>query len=474
MASRRDFIRGAGAITAAATAAAVGKVALAALPEPVIQTRPDTQPPYRPSGVTGAGRPYNPVVTLNGWTLPFRMNAGVKEFHLVAEPVVREMAPGMKAHLWGYNGQSPGPTIEVVEGDRVRLFVTNRLPEHTSIHWHGQRLPNGMDGVGGLTQPTIHPGKTFVYEFVARRPGTFMYHPHADEMTQMAMGMMGMWVTHPKGGAALIDPVDRDFCFLLNAFDIDPGSYTPKIMTMLDFNLWAWNSRIFPGIDSLNVRLNDRVRIRIGNLTMTNHPIHLHGHEFLITGTDGGPTPKSTRQYEVTTDIAVGQMRQIEFVADEPGDWAFHCHKSHHTMNAMGHDVPTMIGVDHSGMVKRLAKLVPDYMVMGERGMADMAEMEMPLPDNTIPMMTGRGPFGSVEMGGMFTVVKVRGEQKPNDYGDPGWYRHPAGTVAYEWTGALPDPARFAAEHRGSMPVERKRARTIEMKARKPTGHADH
>ncbi len=474
MTSRRDFMRGAGAITAAVGAAAVSKAAMAALPEPVIQTRPDTQPPYRPAGVTGAGRPYNPVVTLNGWTLPFRMNAGIKEFHLVAEPVVREMAPGMKAHLWGYNGQSPGPTIEVVEGDRVRLFVTNRLPEHTSIHWHGQRLPNGMDGVGGLNQPTIHPGKTFVYEFVARRPGTFMYHPHADEMTQMAMGMMGMWVTHPRARHALIDDVDRDFCFLLNAFDIDPGSYTPKIMTMLDFNLWAWNSRIFPGIDSLNVRLNDRVRIRIGNLTMTNHPIHLHGHEFLVTGTDGGPTPKSARQYEVTTDIAVGQMRQIEFLADEPGDWAFHCHKSHHTMNAMGHDVPTLIGVDHTGMVKQLSKLIPDYMVMGERGMADMAEMEMPLPDNTIPMMTGQGPFGSVEMGGMFTVLKVRREQKRGDYSDPGWYRHPEGTIAYEWTGALPDPARFAAEHRGSMPLQTKPAGTTEVKARKPNGHSAH
>ena len=143
-------------------------------------------------------------------------------------------------------------------------------------------------------------------------------------------------------------------------------------------------------------------------------------------------------------------------------------------MNAMGHGVPTMIGVDHTGIVKQLSKLVPDYMVMGERGMADMAEMEMPLPDNTIPMMTGRGPFGSVEMGGMFSVVKVRAEQKRGDYSDPGWYRHPEGTVAWEWTGPLPDPARFAAEHRGSMPPERPAARTTQVKARKPNGHAAH
>ena len=458
---RRGFLLGA---TGAVAAGAVSRVALAAVPELVTQTKPDTMPPLVPA----SGRPYNPVVTLNGWTLPWRMNAGVKEFHLVAEPVVREMAPGFKAHLWGYNGQSPGPTIEVVEGDRVRLFVTNRLPERTTIHWHGQRLPNGMDGVAGLTQPAIAPGKTFVYEFVARRPGTFMYHPHADEMTQMAMGMMGFWVTHPKARHPLIDPVDRDFCFLLNAYDIEPGSYTPKIMTMLDFNLWSWNSRIFPGIDSLNVRQGDRVRIRMGNLTMTNHPIHLHGHEFVVTGTDGGPVPRSARWPEVTTDIAVGQMRQIDFVADEEGDWAFHCHKSHHTMNAMGHDVPTMIGVDHREVVTQITRLVPDYMVMGERGMGDMAEMQMPLPDNTAPMMGGEGPFGSVEMGGMFTVVKVRREQKPGDYADPGWYRQPEGTVAREWTAQVGEAVRSSAPGGQSMPAAATPQAPVEVRIRKP------
>ncbi len=460
--SRRQFFSGAATAVVSAT---VARSALAALPEPVIQTSVETAPPLIPD----TGRPYNPVVTLNGWTLPWRMNNGVKEFHLVAEPVEREMAPGFTAQLWGYNGQSPGPTIEVVEGDRVRIFVTNKLPEHTSIHWHGQRLPSGMDGVSGLTQRSIKPGKTFVYEFVARRPGTFMYHPHADEMVQMAMGMHGFWVTHPKGKHPLIDEVDRDFCFLLNAFDVEPGSKTPKVNTMTDFNIWAWNSRIFPGIDSLNVRLNDKVRIRIGNLTMTNHPIHLHGHEFLITGTDGGPTPKSTRWYEVTTDIAVGQMRQLEFIADEEGDWAIHCHKSHHTMNAMGHDVPTMIGIDHRGLVQKIQKVVPDYMMMGERGMADMGEMEMPIPDNTAPMMTGQGPFGPLEMGGMFSVLKVRKDQKPGDYKDPGWYKHPEGTVAYEYKGALSEPVRGGQ----AAQTEPKPNSNTVVKAKKPASHTN-
>ncbi|MBK9116060.1 MAG: copper oxidase [Betaproteobacteria bacterium] len=455
---RRSFLTASGATLLGA--AAVSRAGAASLPEAPMQTSPATQPPLAPRN----GRPYRPVVTLNGWTLPWRMNDGVKEFHLVAEPVVREFAPGMKANLWGYNGQSPGPTIEVVEGDRVRIFVTNKLPEHTTIHWHGQRLPNGMDGVGGLNQPQIPVGKTFVYEFVARRPGTFMYHPHADEMTQMAMGMMGFWVTHPKDPRFM--PVDRDFVFLLNAYDIDPGSATPKIMTMLDFNLWNWNSRVFPGIDPLVVRHNDRVRIRIGNLTMTNHPIHLHGHEFEVTGTDGGWTPKGSRWPEVTTDIAVGQMRAIEFDATEEGDWAFHCHKSHHTMNAMGHDVPTMIGVDHRDVVRKIQRLVPEYMVMGERGMADMGEMEMPLPDNTLPMMTGQGPYGALEMGGMFTTVKVRKGLARDDFKDPGWYAQPPGTQAREWTGALAEPARGAPARTATAPVE--------LTVRKPGGGSGH
>ena len=186
----------------------------------------------------------------------------------------------------------------------------------------------------GLTQPGI-PRSTYVYEFVARRPGTFMYHPHADEMTQMAMGMMGFWITHPESKHPLIEEVDRDFAFLLNAYDIDPGSYTPKIMTMLDFNLWSWNSRIFPGIDPLVVRRTTRFASASATLTMTNHPIHIHGHEFPVMAPMAGRR-RSARWPEVTTDEAVGQMRQIEFFADEEGDWAFHCHKSLHTMNAMG------------------------------------------------------------------------------------------------------------------------------------------
>ncbi|MBN9358066.1 MAG: copper oxidase [Herbaspirillum huttiense] len=453
--ARRHFLQGA---ALAVTAGAVSRAGAAGLPEAPLQTSAATQPPLQPA----TGRPYQPVVTLNGWTLPWRMKNGVKEFHLIAEAVEREIAPGMKARLWGYNGQSPGPTIEVVEGDKVRIFVTNKLPEATSVHWHGQRLPNGMDGVSGLTQAAIPPGKTYVYEFTAKRAGTFMYHPHADEMVQMAMGMMGFWVTHPRDPGVM--RVDRDFVFLMNAYDIAPGASVPKVSTMLDFNLWTWNSRAFPGIDPLVVRQNDRVRIRVGNLTMTNHPLHLHGHEFSVTGTDGGWVPPAAHWPEVTTDIAVGQMRAIEFDATEEGDWALHCHKAHHTMNAMGHDLPTMIGVDQSKVVSKISRLIPDYMAMGDKG-GSMGEMEMPLPDNTLPMMTGRGPYGPIEMGGMFSTVKVRRNLARDDYRDPGWYRAPAGTVAREWQGEMPE-ARRAAPSGTAAPA------TLEVI--KPGGHQGH
>jgi manganese oxidase len=432
MFSRRQLL-GAGAASAALVSSqAWGQASNMGLPEAALRDTADTQSPIRPS----TGPDYNPVVTLNGWTLPFRMNNGVKEFHLVAEPVEREMAEDMTAYLWGYNGQSPGPTIEAVEGDRVRIFVTNKLPEHTSVHWHGMILPSGMDGVGGLSQPHIPVGKTFVYEFDLVKSGTFMYHPHSDEMVQMAMGMMGFFVVHPKDPTFM--PVDRDFVFLLSAFDIDPGTYVPRIMEMTDFNLWTWNSRVFPGIDPLVVSKDDKVRVRVGNLTMTNHPIHMHGYDFEVTCTDGGWVRPEARWPEVSIDIPVGAMRAYEFDAKYVGDWAIHCHKSHHTMNAMGHDIPTLIGVDKSEVTRKIRRLQPEYMPMGTAGMADMGEMSMEIPENTVPMMTGWGPHGPIEMGGMFSVVKVREGISAGDYSDPGWYENPPGTQAYEWTGETP------------------------------------
>jgi FtsP/CotA-like multicopper oxidase with cupredoxin domain len=373
------------------------------------------------------------VVTPNGSSLPYRMKQGVKEFHLIAEPVEREFAPGMKVKCWGYNGQTPGPTIEALEGDRIRILVTNKLPEHTTIHWHGIFLPNGMDGVGGLNQPHIKPGETYAYEFTLKQNGTFMYHPHADEMVQLAVGMMGFFIIHPKRQE---NPrIDRDFAIMLHEWAIHPGTYRPDPAIMTDFNIFSFNSKVFPAIDHLVVKTGDRVRIRIANLSMDEHPIHIHGHAFKITATDGGRIPKAGQWPETTVLVPVGATRDVEFVADAPGDWAFHCHKSHHTMNPMGHDIPNTLGASQADVETRIRALIPGYMAMGEGGMAEHAEHVEHLtgPKNTLPMMTGKGPFGNIEMGGMFTVVKVRDHLRSYDE-DPGWYAHPEGTVAYRLT----------------------------------------
>lgn len=387
-----------------------------------------TQTTPRPSPIAPSthGLPYIPVVTPNGSTLPWKWDNGVKVFHLLAEPVKREFAPGMIVNCWGYNGQTPGPTIEAVEGDRVRILVTNKLQEHTTIHWHGVLLPNGMDGVGGLNQPQIKPGETYAYEFTLRQHGTQMYHPHADEMVQMAMGMEGFFVIHPKEPEQ--PRIDRDFCIFLQEWFVEPGTSTPNPNIMTDFNLFTFNSRAFPGTVPLVARLGDRVRIRIANLSMDSHPIHLHGYNFKITGTDGGQISPSAQWPETTANVPPGTTRNIEFVANAPGDWAFHCHKNHHVMNAMSHTVPNMIGVKQSGVDRKVQNLLPDYMAMGETGMSEMAAMNMPLPRNTLPMMTGKGPFGNIEMGGMFTIVKIR--EDITSYDNPGWYQHPAGTVS--------------------------------------------
>ncbi len=371
----------------------------------------------------GPGHPYGPVVVPNGSTLPWTLVDGAKQFHLVAEPVKREFAPGMTVNCWGYNGQTPGPTIEAVEGDRVRILVTNKLPERTSVHWHGVLLPNGMDGVAGLTQPHILPGETYAYEFTLRQHGTLMYHPHSDEMVQMAMGMMGFFVVHPKQESPR---VDRDFAIMLHEWFVPPGAYTPNPNVMLDFNIFTFNSRVWPGTAPLVVKTGERVRIRLGNLSMDNHPIHLHGFRFQVTGTEAGTIPPGARFSETTVDVPVGATRDVEFVADAPGDWIFHCHKSHHTMNAMSHDVPNMLGVAQAGVEEKVRRVLPGYMAMGETGMGGM--MDMGTPRNTLPMMSGQGPYGAIEMGGMFTVLKVR--DGLTRYDDPGWYQHPPETLA--------------------------------------------
>ena len=371
---------------------------------------------------------YTPVITPNNVALPFKIVDGRKIFHLVAEEVsAHEFAPGLRAHCWGYNGRVHGPTIEAVEGDHLRIYVTNKLPEETTVHWHGLLVPNGMDGVAGLTQKAIEPGETFKYEFVLRQHGTYMYHSHTDEMVQQALGLMGLFVVHARTPRRPLP--DRDFALLLSEWRIDPGTMRPNPIEMTDFNVFTINGRTYPGTDPLVAKIGDRVRIRIGNLSaMDHHPIHFHGYAWKITETDGGPIPESAQWPETTVLVPVGQTRTVEFLADNPGDWALHCHMSHHAMTQMGHGAPNLIGVRVGNLDKKVGGLVKGYMTMGESGMVGMGEMGMKVPPNSLPMVGAPGKYGYIDMGGMFTVVKVR--ENLTSYDDPGWYEAPAGTLA--------------------------------------------
>ncbi|MBK9261948.1 MAG: copper oxidase [Polyangiaceae bacterium] len=412
---RRDFVKLGAAISGTLVAA---RAAGQALPS---QARPlPAKPGPFPGGQVR-------VVTPNGATLPMKEKDGLKIGHLVAMPVDHTFAPGLEGACWGYNGRVHGPTIEVVEGDRARFYVTNRLPEPTTVHWHGIILPNGMDGVAGLTQRPIMPRETHMYEFTFDKPGTFMYHPHFDEMTQMALGMVGMIVVHPKKPKG--PRVDRDFALITHEWAIRAGMRRPDPNEMKDFNVLTFNAKAFPGTEPLVVGKGERVRIRLGNLSaMDHHPIHLHGLSFEVVGTDGGDIPVSARVPETTVLVPTGSVRVIEFVPTESGDWAMHCHMTHHIMNQMGHGMGVIVGANAAKIDARVQQLVPGYMTMGHTGMGDMAEMKMPAPKNSIPMVGGKGPFSSIDMGGMFTILKVRDNPESED--GSGWYSHPKGSVA--------------------------------------------
>jgi FtsP/CotA-like multicopper oxidase with cupredoxin domain len=421
--SRREFI-----VRGAAAAALIGGATAAGAQESSGDTKGGGAQSPAPASPGVPGKDYRPVVTPNGTTLPFRVVDGVKIFHLIAEEVEHEFAPGLKAACWGYNGSVHGPTIEAVEGDRVRIYVTNRLPAPTTVHWHGLYVPSAMDGVGGLSQRPIEPKETFKYEFTLRQHGTFMYHSHHDEMVQMALGLMGLFVIHPR-----VDPeprVDRDFAFLLSEWAIKPGTRRPDPYEMTDFNVLTFNAAIFPATEPMVAQRGERVRVRIGNLSaMDHHPIHIHGTSFRVVETDGGVIPKSGQWPETTVLVPTGSTRTIELVADNPGDWAVHCHMTHHVMTQMGHGIPNLIGVEATEFDAALARTVPEFRQVQRLAMeADLDAPDPSMPPNSLPMMGGPGPFGYITMGGMFTILKIREQLKDGE--DPGFYKPPAGTQA--------------------------------------------
>ena len=305
-----------------------------------------------------AGQPFLPAATPDLPDLPWEMDNGVKVFHLVAEPVKRQIHPQKTIDVWGYNGTSPGPTIQIMQEDRVRIIVDNHLPEATAVHWHGLEINTVMDGVPGITQAPIPPGGRSIYEFTLHQEGTYFYHSHM--AMQEMLGMLGAFIMHPKQPHQ--PRVDKDFVIMLQEYAVLPNNTVPNTMSM-EFNWLVFNGKAGPAITPLIVRLGDRVRIRLINMGMDHHPIHLHGNTFYVTGTEGGRAPESAWRPENTVLVGVAQARDIEFEAKYPGDWMLHCHLPHHMMNQMSSTV---------GAMTRLGKGMPAGLGM-EEGMGMLA-----------------------------------------------------------------------------------------------------
>lgn len=340
--SRRNFLHGAASLGAGLLAGR--KVAAQHGAQEGNRGRAVGQTGDKPGSEDG----FLPVVTPDLPKLPYQIENGAKVFHLVAEPVKREFLPGKVFDVWGYNGSMPGPTIEVMQGDRVRIVFHNNLPEPTTVHWHGLEVPIAMDGVPAISQPLVEPGGMFTYEFTLHQHGTFFYHSHMP--MQEMMGMIGFFIIHPK--QAYKPKVDRDFGIILQEWAILPNNTVPNTLSM-EFNWLTMNGKAGPATTPLIVRLGDRVRIRLVNLGMDHHPIHLHGQQFYVTGTEGGRVPESAWYPQNTVIVGVAQARDIEFDAIYPGDWMLHCHLPHHMMNQMVSMVGPMAHVGsgiHTGM----------------------------------------------------------------------------------------------------------------------------
>jgi FtsP/CotA-like multicopper oxidase with cupredoxin domain len=360
-----------------------------------------------------------PMVTPDIPDLAFEMDGAVKVFRLKAEPMKQKIAPFKTIDVWGYSGSCPGPTLQVTQGDRVRVIFENALPESTSMHWHGLELPIEQDGVPWISQKPVPPGGSYTYEFTVHQEGTFFYHAHS--AMQEMIGLIGMFIAHPD--KPYTPHVDHDFGIVLQEWAVLPGNSVPNTASM-EFNWLTFNGLSAPATTPLIVRLGSRVRLRLVNLGMDHHPIHLHGHQFVITGTEGGRAPESTWYPTNTVLVGVAQAKVVEFEAKYPGAWMIHCHLPHHMMNSMmdllrDRQIPTAdttdpkalsqmetlarsIGVEHvhHSPIAENANSVP--------GFPQDAFMEMGMDDAAVkPETYGLPPNWSAGMMGMMTMVRV-------------------------------------------------------------------
>jgi manganese oxidase len=455
--TRRNFLRG---------AAVAGLLATEGLPASAAEPHRNAEADYprdhsRVGGPVGsasdrgkltagfrkAGAAPIPVVTPDLEKLPFEMVNGVKEFHLHAMHTRREFLPGAWMDVWGYNDLCPGPTLEATEGDRIRIVLHNMLPESTTLHCHGLELQNRFDGVHGVTQEPIPPGGKFVYELELHQNGTFIYHSHGP--MQEALGMAGLFIIHPK--EAYQPAVDHDFALMIQEWAVMPQNSIPN-PTSMEFNWFTLNGRSAPYVTPLLVRLGSRVRIRFVNMSpIDHHPMHLHGHTWWVTGGDGGRYPESSWQPANVTLVAVAQSRDVEFIANNPGDWVLHCHMFHHMMNHMavmvgpmamqmrgmpaGSNAQSGMGMTQGGPALSKENGASMGRAMGEQtsnehavmtgmknmkdmpGMKGMANMkDMPGMDMSGKSVPGY-PADMMDMHGMYSPAEIKKLNKPETRG---------------------------------------------------------
>ncbi len=247
---------------------------------------------------------------------------GVKVFELTAQVVQWEVAPGEFVEAYAYNGTVPGPLLRVTEGDTIRIVLKNELPEPTILHVHGPRLPNSQDGVPDVTQPVVQPGETFTYQFEVHPFGTFMYHTHHNSMIQESKGLYGILQVDPKN---FTPSYDREYFQVLS----EMGPY------------YVINGKSFPSTEPIEAKVGETVRIRLVNLGQMVHPMHSHGYATRIVATDGYPV-EGAQLIKDTVSIGPGERYDLEFKADNPGAWVYHCHILAHVQTK---------GVEPGGMI---------------------------------------------------------------------------------------------------------------------------
>jgi zinc transporter ZupT len=292
--------------------------------------------------------------------LPPTLKGPVAIVHLIAERKSWTPAPGINVDAWTYNGTVPGPTIHVREGDTLRVIFTNHLPAPTTVHWHGMSVPAAMDGTPGFSQAPVPPGQSFVYQFVVRQPGTYIYHTHVDDLNQLDRGLYGAVIVDPRTPSTQ-PRIDHDYLMLISSWKIFSSSE----------NYFSINGKSYPLGKPFAVRTGQRIRVREIDISGTEfHTMHLHGHHFQVVAVDGAPVAANARQFMDTLTLGPGETRDIEFAADaQPGTWMFHCHVADHMLNGNRGPGGLISAVQYEGAPDRFASMASqDMMAMAPAG----------------------------------------------------------------------------------------------------------